>query len=193
MINVEPYTYTYQYLSRVRDTRIMNEEEREINEMMARVAPELESSFATYPLKRTHWLDTSAPVSDEDERKIVAFIAHPRDPNFPRPVLKADYVWGQGKRGFGYYHLLTRDAYIALNQRVRNKGPPMNCCCFRSSNTAFSAEDYDVAKDIIYNRSTAPVPDDVVAFKSAIDIARGTAQVAYNMSQDVQFVMMALN
>jgi hypothetical protein len=173
--------------------RIMSEKEREINESMARVARELESPYATYPLKRTHWLDANAPASTTEDGNDApkAFISHRKDKNFPTPTPKPDYVWGAGRRGFGYYHLLTIDSYQILNKRVRDKGPPLNCCCVGSSNAEFSRKDYDVVAEILHNRSLSPVPDDMVAAKNAIDIARGVAQAEYSMSQNVQLVVMA--
>ena len=172
----------------------MSEKEREINASMARVARELESPYATYPLKRTHWLDANTPASTSEDGNNIpnAFIQHPKDKNFPTPTLKPDYVWGAGRRGFGYYHLLTIDSYQILNKRVRNKGPPMNCCCLGNSNSEFSVNDYDVVAEILHNRSCSPVPDDMVAAKNAIDIARGVAQSEYNMSQNVQLFVMAV-
>eukprot|EP01083_Nonionella_stella_P092616 259311_1 len=158
------------------------------NAMMVRIAPELESKWATYPLQRKFWLDASATLDTEDGSKSPVFISYKKDPNFPTAPLKADYVWGSGPRGFGYYHLLTRESYITLNARVRNNRPPMQCCCFGGGG-AQAANDYEYVSEIVYNRSVSSTPDDVLAYKEAINIARGEAQMHYNMSQDVQLVV----
>ena len=164
----------------------------EKNERMARFVPELKSPLASYPLRREAWLDVNATVNNEDGTRTPAFIPYKADPNFPVPALKDDYVWGPGSRGFGYYHILTRDAYKTLNVRIRNKGKPTQCCCFGSPDSAQAAEDYDVVSEIVYNRSVATRPDDIQAVKDALAIARGEAQLEYNTSQWVQFgVMMA--
>ena len=169
----------------------MVNKDSERNERMARVAPELESSWAAYPLNRKDWLDNAATLSNEDGSTSPAFIPYEKDPNFPTTALKADYVWGAGQRGFGYYHLLTRDAYKVLTARIVNKGPPLQCCCLGPpSNSKFSSEDYDFVAEIVYNRSIASTPDDMLAQKEAINIARGEANMHYNMSQNVQLVMM---
>ena len=156
----------------------MVNKDSEKNERMARVAPELESSWAAYPLNRKDWLDNAATLSNEDGSTSPAFIPYEKDPSFPTPALKADYVWGFGPQGFGYYHLLTRDAYKVLTTRVKNKGPPLQYCCLGPpSDSKFSSEDYDVVLEIVYNRSIASTPDDMLAHKEAINIARGLTSV----------------
>lgn len=161
--------------------------DEEKNEMMVRVAPELASSWAKCPLRREYWLDLSATIENDNGTQTPAFIAHKKDPNFPTPLLKEDYVWGAGPRGYGYYHLLTRESYVALNARVKSNRPSLNCCCFGS---AQENEDWDVVSDIVYNRSVSPKPDDIVAYKAALNNARFTSEMTYNTTQNIQLVMM---
>ena len=72
---------------------------------------ELASSFAAYPIKRKSWLHPSAEIND----RTPAFISWPNDPNqVTTPVLKLDYVYRPEKLGWGHYHLLTKESYIAL-------------------------------------------------------------------------------
>jgi len=95
----------------------MDDKDTKINASLVKVAPELESKYAEYPLRRKFWLTAEALVPNEDTGKSeAAFIPFKKDPNFPAP-LKKDYVYGAGPKGWGYYHLLTRYAYVALHAR----------------------------------------------------------------------------
>eukprot|EP01083_Nonionella_stella_P193289 714046_1 len=139
----------------------------ETNERMVRVAPELNSKWATYPLKRFTWINPSEQSTGVSGDHQPPFIPREKDPNFPDVAMKKDYVWGPGTRGYGYYHLLTREAYVALSQRVRGNRPNQHCCscCFGSSNSNFSCEDYDIVSNILHNRSIAAIPDDKLAYQ----------------------------
>ncbi len=132
-------------------------------------------------MKREVWLDASYK-SDE----IIAFIPHKKDPNYPTPLIKEDYVWGPGPKGYGYYHLLTRAAYIALHARLSHQSS-VGCCCMPQRQELV---DLDETKDIVYNRSIASRPDDILAYKEAIALAQGEAQTVYNQTQDLQLVLM---
>ena len=154
-----------------------------INETLVRVAPELSSKYAKYPMTRKMWL--SAKTKTEE---ITGFIPYPRDSNFSSPTMKEDYVWGAGPLGQGYYHLLTKSSYSALYNRLYNQRVSGAGCC----GCAESQEkiDHDEVKLIAYNRSIASRPDDFLAQKEATALARGEAQAAYNVTQDFQLVMM---
>ena len=158
------------------------------NENMVKVAPELASSFAQYPIKRKAWLHPSANINDSGTP---AFISNPEVRNNRRatmpPVLKLDYVYGRAKLGWGYYHLLTKESYIALWGRLRNEAhPPARLCCFASP----IGELYEEVKAIVYNRSTATRPDDILAYQESIVVSQGTAQAHYNVDQTIQFAVM---
>ena len=159
------------------------EAKEDINDILPRVAPELASKYAKHPLAREMWLDASVKTDE-----FVAFIPHPKDPNFPEPAMKEDYVWGPGPMGYGYYHLLTRASYKVLHARLSNKSS-VGCCCVPQSR---EQSNLDEVKTIVYNRSIASRPDDLLAYKEALAYARGEAQLAYHVSQNIQlFVMVA--
>eukprot|EP00558_Chaetoceros_sp_UNC1202_P005986 CAMPEP_0197233170 /NCGR_PEP_ID=MMETSP1429-20130617/1317_1 /TAXON_ID=49237 /ORGANISM="Chaetoceros sp., Strain UNC1202" /LENGTH=172 /DNA_ID=CAMNT_0042691381 /DNA_START=19 /DNA_END=537 /DNA_ORIENTATION=- len=168
----------------------MTDTNNKINQGMGRIARELRSNYATFPLKRKAWLDPNAQI----DTGAPAFIPHAKDSNKNvTPTFKDDYVWTPGSCGFGYYHLLTRDAYVGLHVRLRKNPPPIewcSCCLPSNSRTGQLANDYEDAVSIVYNRSIASRPDDFLAGKEAIAIARGEARTAYNMSQDVQLIVM---
>ncbi len=159
----------------------------ERNERMQRVAPELKSKWAKYPLKGSSWLSPDASIDHGDGTKSTAFIPHPKDPGYALPPRKEDYVWGTGPKGFGYYHLLTRDSYVILNNRVRLNRPPPACCYLGD---AQANEDFDVVSEILWNRSLASAPDDVLAVSDALKHARGEAQSHYHMDQNIQLAVM---
>jgi len=106
------------------------------------------------------------------------------------PALKLDYVHGPGRFGWGYYHLLTNDSYVALNQRLMSQASPIQCCCISpsSSHKIPGAEFYDEVKTIVYNRSVASIPDDILAYQEAIVGAQVTAQGAYHFDQNMQII-----
>ncbi len=156
------------------------------NEILRRVVPELASEYAQYPMKRKVWLDPSATIDNGDP----AFIPHKKDVDAFTPPMKQDYIWGTGPRGFGYYHLLTRDAYVSLNATLRNASQPSQCTACCSSGASQQYSDYEETKTIVYNRSVASRPDDFLAQEEAVAIATGTAQMAYHTDQNFQAVAM---
>mmetsp|Transcript_25100 Transcript_25100/g.37094 ORF Transcript_25100/g.37094 Transcript_25100/m.37094 type:complete len:160 (+) Transcript_25100:122-601(+) len=155
----------------------------DMNTKMARIVPELKSVYAKYPMKRNLWLDPRAQANTGEP----AFIPHPNNSTTP---IKPDYVWGPGTLGFGYYHLLTRDSYLGLFRRLQNDAPAQCCACSAEASKIYN--DHTDVKMIVYNRSVASRPDDVLAKKEAMDIARGVSQGFYHMDQNFQLVVMAV-
>uniref|UniRef100_A0A7S2ELZ5 Uncharacterized protein n=1 Tax=Trieres chinensis TaxID=1514140 RepID=A0A7S2ELZ5_TRICV len=153
----------------------------DINAMMARVCPELASSYAKYPLKGNMWLSTSATVNGS-----ATFIAETNK----QPPLKLDYVHGPGPLGFGYYHLTTRAAYRALYPRLQSQAPLPCCACTKDARNNLS--DHEDVTMIVYNRSVATIPDDDKGKEDALAIARGEAQAAYHFTQNEQLFFMAV-
>lgn len=162
----------------------------EVNEQMKRVAPELDSSYATYPLSiqsgQKLWVD---PAKGKTSKGEPVFIKGDGRPTATTQV-KPDYVYGAGPLGFGWYHLLTRDSYNALYRRLQSTQPSM-CCAF-SKAARRQVSDHEEVTKICYNRSVASVPDDLQAAKDAMDIARGTAKAVYNFTQNEQLVVNAV-
>lgn len=172
----------------------MGSDDSQMNDTMMRLIPELGSKYARYPLKGKAWLDPSVSSISISGEEIKSFIPYKKDPlvDTANVTIKMDYVWGPGPRGFGYYHLLTRDAYVTLSARIRSDraNAPTQCfaCCSREATKKYN--EYEDVKTIVYNRSVASIPDDSVAQRDAIAIATSTAKIAYNTSQDIQLFMM---
>mmetsp|Transcript_8504 Transcript_8504/g.10754 ORF Transcript_8504/g.10754 Transcript_8504/m.10754 type:complete len:166 (-) Transcript_8504:187-684(-) len=152
------------------------------NETLSRIVPELASQYAKYPMKRNSWLDPSSTTFE-------GFIPYVKDKNVITITLKVDYVWGPGTRGFGYYHLLTRDSYVILNARLKNNAPAQcSVCC--GSNARKRYNDHTDVENIVYARSIASRPDDFLGQQEVIQIARGQAKAAYHQDQNFQLLFM---
>lgn len=131
-----------------------------INAMMGRVVPELNSSYAAYPMANKAWVSASGKAPDGQP----AFEASPKAPKGETKPLKKDYVWGPGTRGFGYYHMTTKEAYVILSARLQHEagGSAHAGCCGRSK-TSDETPRQEALKEIhhlMYFRSQSPVPND---------------------------------
>ena len=159
----------------------------EVNEKMGRVAPELASPFAKYPLSaksgRNMWVNPNGGTTSKGEPCFI------QGQGKTQPM-KQHYVYGAGSMGFGWYHLLTRDSYRALYNRLHSTAP-VPCCAF-SKEARKALHDHDDITRICYNRSVASIPDDLQGAKDAEAIARGTAKAVYNMTQNEQLVLNAV-
>jgi hypothetical protein len=146
---------------------------KDINEKMLLV-PELHSAFARYPLDRPRWIrptqETHTPKADGGE---LTFMSFPPPPKGETNDIRMNYVWGPGTKGFGYYHLLTKESYVALAGRLHSETAPSIPCC---GGGAASKEDKgdleEVYLNIVYPRSKSPVPKDSYAQNHAIAEAR---------------------
>lgn len=148
---------------------------------MARVASELSSPYAKFPLKRKAWLSPAGKTAKGEAAYISAPSGSPA---------RANYVHGPGSRGFGYYHLLTPDSYKALYARLHNQAPNPCCACSKVARQELS--DFDDVKTIVYNRSVARIPDDDQGREDALAIARGEAKAVYNFTQNEQLILGAV-
>jgi hypothetical protein len=73
-------------------------------------------------------------------------------------------------KGPGYYHILTKVAYVNLYSRLVSTGSGASCCFGdREINDA-----WDTTRRIVYNRSRGSVPGDILAAEQAIDHMEGT-------------------
>lgn len=151
---------------------------KDMNTKMKEVAPELESQYAKYPLKRDRWFS----LSEKDPEGKPIFVSL----DGTTETMK-DYVRGRGPRGEGFYHLLNQHAYKNLHQRLRNQAPAQCCACTKTARQYYN--EYSDVQTVVYNRSIASIPDDGVGAKEAIAIARDTAQSHYHATQNEQLVI----
>lgn len=147
---------------------------------ISKFVPEMSASkYARYPLTRERWL---MPTEFSPEQK-PCFIKG-TTANGPPPIME-DYVFGRGPAGEGYYHLLTKESYKSLDARLTNEGPPVgDCClCLKSKAARLEYDAYDDVKRLVYNRSVASKPDDLVATQDAMNVTKETAKGWHNGQQ----------
>eukprot|EP00566_Odontella_aurita_P029146 CAMPEP_0113554036 /NCGR_PEP_ID=MMETSP0015_2-20120614/15931_1 /TAXON_ID=2838 /ORGANISM="Odontella" /LENGTH=151 /DNA_ID=CAMNT_0000455143 /DNA_START=206 /DNA_END=661 /DNA_ORIENTATION=+ /assembly_acc=CAM_ASM_000160 len=132
-----------------------------INAKMAEVCPELSSSYAYFPLHISSWLGPSRMGPNGE----VGFVKEVVRTAPSRP----DYVHGTGPNGVGYYHLLTRDSYKILYNRLNNEAPMTGCFCSSAARKKLS--DIEDVKKLLYDRFISSAPNEV---KEELDSARGT-------------------
>jgi len=142
--------------------------------------PELRSSLVRYPMKLSRWLDPKNPNDKAPDGK-PAFAPVAKE-HYPKKVsvryddvpLKADYAFGAGPKGFGYYHVLTQQAYVILTPRLQAESAPSVCCgCFKraaepNGNEAKRADLEEICV-IIHHRSKSPVPNDAEVPKYGVE------------------------
>lgn len=125
--------------------------EKDFNTAMAKIAPELESPYATWPMDRERWLHPSEKGTYGEP----CFIKVSADEGF-----KKNYVFGPGVLGRGYYSLLCKDSYRALHARLQNTR--------RVFSKSSSKKEYDMVQRIVYLRGWGKVPNDGACKEDAI-------------------------
>ena len=170
----------------------------EINHAMKQYLPETAGcSWADYPMKFPRWLKANEQAPDGKP----CFIK--TENVLPEEGVKVAYVWGPGNLGFGYYHLLTKQANKILYTRILNRkvftgtssGGGGCCGCFGEVDprskipTGVSADLIDDLRRLFYARSVATIPNDDKAREDAIGEARATSQAHYHYDQNIQLGM----
>ena len=95
--------------------------QREMNEKMAELIPELDSEYARTPMARSRWKEPS----EKNDDGTPCFIPADREGG-----KRKDYIWMPQRKDLaaGYYHLGTQEAYIQVNMLLRRKRPHRLCC-----------------------------------------------------------------
>ena len=137
----------------------------EVNLAFAIICPELKSRYAVYPFPAKygdHWLTPNREA--EFQGKPVVLLAKKED------GMKEDYVYCKAAPlGPGYYHVLTKVAYVNLYTRIQNQGNGKKFFFFGDRK---HADQWDTCRRIVYNRCRANRPDDRHAAEAAIDSHR---------------------
>lgn len=153
----------------------------QLNQNMIKFIPELDSKYATYPMSFDRWLEANETSPEGTKCYLKG----------PNSGIKKHYIFGAGKFGFGYYHLLTKYAWQNAYSRI-NQSPPGGCCSF-SAEARRAADQWDDVKRLMYNRSVATKPDDGVAAKDALSEAKVTANNWHNGMQNEQLAFNIVN
>jgi hypothetical protein len=134
---------------------------KEINELLQKFVPEI-GSVGLYPMKMKEWssLDGNTP---DDEPAFVKYegpeVEYRTDSVYVNVPVKKDYVFGTGRKGWGYYHLTTKHAYEILNQRVAFSKLPRTDLKHllegqgNRTTTASTKADLDKLAALLYRRS----------------------------------------
>jgi hypothetical protein len=161
----------------------MTDKAKVLNSKMVRFLPELASVYAQYPLAYDRWRNPTERGPNGEP----CFIASSQDNG-----IHEHYTYSKrAPNGPGYYHLLTKMAYISLYGRI-TQIPPSTCCCSFSAETRQAMDSWDDVRRLMYNRSVAPTPNDSAGQQAAISNARDTAQAWHNGLQNEQLVMGAV-
>lgn len=161
----------------------MTENYAAVNAKMVRFCPELDSVYARYPMSHKQWLDLKEKSSSGEK----AFIKSTTNQGF-----KKNYVFGRGPFGEGYYHIMTKHAYVNLYHRLMSEAP-MGGCCACSKEAKQTYDQWDDVKRIVHARSVASRPDDLVARRDQENDARDTAQMWHNGLQNEQLAVNIVN
>ena len=140
----------------------------EVNIAFARICPELKSRYAVYPFPESSPKDWLIPSTEGtyDGKPVVIPSDKESGNKKTESGLKEDYVFCKaGPVGKGYYHVLTKTAYVNLCTRLNEQGSG-KFLCFGDSQRA---DQWDTCRRIVYNRSRANRPDDKHAADAAMD------------------------
>jgi len=138
-----------------------------LNSRLQQVAPVLASNYAKFPIQYTSWLD---PFSQTENGKptFMPQQKHPRTPPHERDERYIDYIWGDGVRGKGFYHLLTKQAYINLIHKLENEAPAIRCDCFAANLSEFHNQ-LEVLT-LLRHRCESDVPNDFIIQRKFHDV-----------------------
>lgn len=162
-----------------------------INEIMKSYIPETSGChYADYPMNRARWLKGN----EKTDKGEPCFIK--TDNKLPSEGMKQGYIWGPGPFTYGYYHLLTKTAYVNIYSRIlSNKvatGANEGCCgCFGAPDPAskmppIKADDKDDMRRLFHARAVATKPSDAQAQVDQMAESRTTAQAHYQFDQNIQ-------
>ena len=139
----------------------------EVNEAFALFCPELKPHYSQYPMEHDRWLNFKEKIDGKP-----TFVSADTNEGF-----KEDYVWCKnGPVGRGYYHVLTKTAYVNLYSRLMMSegGGAAGCGCTPKRKVLGTADQHDTARRIVYARSRCSRPNDFDAQEQQIDHMAGT-------------------
>ena len=144
----------------------------ELNKSMVKFHPELNSSYARYPMNHKRWYQPGEKGPNGEP----CFIKG-GDPD----TFKKDYVFCKhGSFGPGYYSLMTKIAYVNLYSK-HDAMQPGTCGIACNAADRKAIDEHDDVKRVLYGRQMSPKPSDQAAAKRAMDESEGMANAAYAM------------
>lgn len=168
----------------------------EINASLIKFLPETDSQYARYPMKHDRWYEPTetGPHGEPCYVQVDTAAAGSASPS----SVKKDYVFCRktppGMQP-GYFSLMTHVAYVNLYEKidsVRPAGGGGGCCGIGGSPDERQAlDEWDDVKRVIWARQLAAQPNDEIAGKAAMDVAKGKAKSAYTFTQNEALVVNA--
>ena len=162
----------------------------EINKTLVEFLPELDSAYATYPMKHVRWYHPN----EKGPKGEPCFIPH--EGSGATAPIKKDYVYCiKGLGGKGYYSLMCHSSYVNLHEKLKSLAPQGSACpCLNNKETRDALDRYDDCKRVIFMRQLCtPKPDDKLASDIVMGNAKATADKVYNFTQNEQLVLNAVN
>ncbi len=142
----------------------------ELNRLMVKFHPELDSVYAKYPMNNKRWYQ----AAEKGPRGEPCFVK-----GGSPDVVKKDYVYCKnGSFGQGYYLLMTKTAYTNLYSKHQSNQPG-TCGCACSAEDRKSMDEHDTVNRLLYGRQLSPRPCDAAAAKRGMDESEGMATAAY--------------
>lgn len=143
---------------------------KELNRLMVKFLPELDSEYAKYPMNNKRWYQPS-----EKGPKGEPCFVKGGSPD----VVKKDYAYCKnGSFGPGYYSLMTKVAYTNLYTKHVSQQPG-TCGCACNSEDRKLIDEHDTVQRLLYGRQLSPRPCDAAAAKRGMDEAEGMATAAF--------------
>jgi hypothetical protein len=155
--------------------------DEEINVILKKLLPELDSKYGAYPMTYTRWYSLGEKGPQGEPMWIKS----------DDVGVKRDYVYGRGPGGPAYYHLLTKNAYVNICTRISSECPVVCCACSLAQRKAM--DEWDSVGRIIHARLVSDEPNDQIAKQRQIQQAKGVAQNWHNGMQAKQTMMNIVN
>lgn len=149
---------------------IMTASPAELNRLMVKFHPCLDSTYAKFPMSNKRWYQPG-----EKGPKGEPCFVKGGSPD----IVKKDYAYCKnGSFGPGYYSLMTRIAYTNLYSKHQSTSPT-TCGCACSAADRKLLDEYDTVRRMLYARQMSPRPCDAAAEKRAMKETEGMAVAAF--------------
>lgn len=165
---------------------------------MKQLIPETsDNNFADYPMTGGAWL------TGKDKAPGGGYCFIRTEALMPKGKGHSGYVWGTGSFGFGYYHLLTKDAHKTIYNRILNgkvftgaSDTGVVCGCFGSAlehdaiptelPVKLSRDQLDVLRILFHARSLSSKANDMQARQDQEAEMKTVAQAHHTYNQNMQ-------
>ena len=153
---------------------------KEMNRLLVKFLPELDSDYARYPMHHKRWLGPS----EKGPKGEPCFVK-----GGSPEIIKKDYAYCKnGSFGPGYYSLMTKIAYNNLYSKHSSQHPG-TCGCACNAEDRKLIDEHDTVNRLLYGRHFSPRPCDAAAEKRAMDESQGMATAAFAGEEPVGYLV----